>query len=193
MAFSQSDGLPRHIYRGFPENHPAVIRDRELQAVTGACMLVRHDAFDLVRGFDETFANGFEDIDLCLRLRTRGFRIWYCGTTDVLHLESVSIRPTSISDEAASDPNLELFRARWGATVFRDELSVYATDGLISVDSDDVYPLRISCKPELAQVSLTGGMAELADLLATRSRQVFDLEQVVGYLNSLLRDHGVNP
>src|SRR5439155_17167350 len=33
------DGNPRHLYTGFPADHPAVNRSRRLQAVTAACML----------------------------------------------------------------------------------------------------------------------------------------------------------
>ena len=35
------DGYPHNLYAGFPADHPAVNRSRRLQAVTGACMLVR--------------------------------------------------------------------------------------------------------------------------------------------------------
>jgi GT2 family glycosyltransferase len=193
VAFSQSDGLPRHIYRGFQASHPAVSRDRELQAVTGACMLVRRDAFDLVRGFDETFANGYEDIDLCLRLQDRDLRTWYCGTTDVVHLESVSRRPVADQQTASHDPNAGLFAARWHSRIRRDELSVYAEDGLITVESSDVYPVRFSVTPELGTVPSSEAANGIAELLDIRSRQVFDLEKEVGYLTCRLLDKGIEP
>jgi GT2 family glycosyltransferase len=192
IAICQGDGLPRHIYRGFPVDHPAVTRDRAFQAVTGACMLVRSDAFDLVRGFDERFANGYEDIDLCLRLHGRGYRTWYCGTTDVVHLESVSLRDSNQHAEALNDPNSALFQARWSNLVSRDEIAIYASDGLISVQSGDVYPLKIVCAPELAELAFQGHDSELARLLGIRSRQVFDLEKDLGYLMARLLDHGVS-
>ena len=41
IIFSQADKLPRHVYRGFPGDHAAVMRPRDFQAVTAACMLIR--------------------------------------------------------------------------------------------------------------------------------------------------------
>lgn len=193
VAFSQSDGLPRHIYRGFQASHPAVSRDRELQAVTGACMLVRHDAFDLVRGFDETFANGYEDIDLCLRLQDRDLRTWYCGSTDVVHLESVSRRPSADQHARSGDPNAGLFASRWRSRIRRDELSLYAEDGLISVESSDIYPVRFSLAPELGTAPPSEVAIGVAELLDIRSRQIFDLEKEVGYLTCRLLDNGIEP
>ncbi len=189
IAFSQRDGEPRHVYRGFPGEHPAVLRDRDFQAVTGACFLVRREAFDNLGGFDAAFTNGHEDIDFCLRARGQGLRTRYCGTAVVVHLESVSRR----TGDEETDPNRNAFDARWGSKIVRDELQVYADDGLIRVDSDDVYPLQISCAVELAIGTEVTSDVELARLLSIRSRQVFDLEKEIGYLTARLQDHGIEP
>jgi len=41
----------------------------------GACQLIRRDAFEEVGGYDETVFFGPEDVDLCLRLRERGYQV----------------------------------------------------------------------------------------------------------------------
>jgi GT2 family glycosyltransferase len=41
----------------------------------GACQLFRRSAFEAVGGLDETYFYGPEDVDFCLRLRERGWRI----------------------------------------------------------------------------------------------------------------------
>lgn len=189
IAFSQRDGEPRHIYRGFPGEHPAVLRDRDFQAVTGACFLVRREAFNNLGGFDTAFTNGHEDIDFCLRARGQGLRTRYCGTAVVVHLESVSRR----TDDEEPDSNRSVFDARWGCNIVRDELQVYADDGLLRMDSDDVYPLQISCAVELAIGTKVTSDVELARLLSIRSRQVFDLEKEIGCLTARLQDHGIEP
>src|SRR5690606_32332115 len=46
-------------------------------ALSGACLMCRKEYFDSVGGFDERFANGYYDIDFCLRLLDRGLRnVW---------------------------------------------------------------------------------------------------------------------
>src|SRR5258706_4575356 len=58
------DRYPRHIYTGFPADHPAVSKSRRFQVVTAACALVRRRVFERMEGFDAAFRNGFEDVDL---------------------------------------------------------------------------------------------------------------------------------
>jgi N-acetylglucosaminyl-diphospho-decaprenol L-rhamnosyltransferase len=60
--------------------------------VSGACMLVRHDAFDAVAGFDERYFLYWEDADLCRRLRQRGHTIRYVPRARVIHAVGVSSR-----------------------------------------------------------------------------------------------------
>ena len=193
VGFSQRDGIPRHIYRGFPADHPAVVRSRDFQAVTGACFAFRRDAFERAGGFDRAFVNGYEDIDLCLKIRELGYRIRYCGDSVVYHHESVSRRGEIEELRPEDDGNLRIFSERWLTKSQRDELNIYADDGLLWVDSGEIYPLVMRCAEELAVVGEINDRASLAALLNIRARQIFDLEKDVGYLMSLLLDHGIDP
>lgn len=78
-------------------------------AVTAACCAVRRATFLEAGGFDEAYYNGYEDIDLCLRLARRGFTHYVANRSIVQH--HVSISPGRFTRESA---NLELFLARWG-------------------------------------------------------------------------------
>ncbi len=62
----------------------------DLSAVTAACMLVRANVFRAVGGFDEGYVNGYEDVDLCFKLRERGLRVVYTPRSELYHHESVS-------------------------------------------------------------------------------------------------------
>jgi GT2 family glycosyltransferase len=53
--------------------------------VSGATLLVRRADFERQGGFDERFFLYFEDIDLCLRLRAQGGRIYYDPTVTLIH------------------------------------------------------------------------------------------------------------
>jgi GT2 family glycosyltransferase len=81
---------PYHIYAGKPDNYPDVNVERDYDAVTAACMLVREEVFRDLGGFDEEYINGYEDVDFCLRAREKGYRIVYTPKSVLYHLESQS-------------------------------------------------------------------------------------------------------
>jgi GT2 family glycosyltransferase len=161
------DGNPRHIYAGFPGDHPAVNRPRSFQAVTAASMLVRRDAFERVHGFDTAFHNSLEDTDLCMRLGELGYEVRYCPESVLHHLESVSRGRRS--KEIAE--NTRLFKERWGDKAERDDLRRYVEDGLLQVRYRDIYPVRIELAPELAGAA-AGAAGRFVEL---QSHQVADL------------------
>ncbi|MEW6248547.1 MAG: glycosyltransferase [Nitrospirota bacterium] len=110
VAFSHVWFTPYHLYQGCPADLPAVNRRREFQAVTAACMLVRREVFDEVGGFDEGYRNGFEDVDLCLKVRERGWKIVYQPKSVLYHLES-----QTPGRKAHDADNSRLFLTRWGS------------------------------------------------------------------------------
>ncbi len=63
---------------------------RETAAVTAACMLVPRDLFLRLRGFDEGFRNGGEDVDLCFRARALGYSCHVALHSRILHHVSAS-------------------------------------------------------------------------------------------------------
>lgn len=64
---------------------------REVDAVTGACMMTRRDLFLKVGGFDEkNLPIAYNDIDYCLKLRERGFKILWTPEAKLFHYESAS-------------------------------------------------------------------------------------------------------
>jgi GT2 family glycosyltransferase len=89
---------------------------RDFSAVTAACMMLRKSVFDRMGGFDETFAIGFNDTDLCLRVRDAGLKVLYDGYTMLLHHESATRSETKQVLHPADDRRL---RRRW-ARYFRD-------------------------------------------------------------------------
>lgn len=153
------DGRPRHIYAGFPADHPAVERSRPFQAVTAACMLVRRTEFERTGGFDPSFRNSLEDVDLCLRLRETGAQVHYCPQSVVTHLESAS-RGRGSTDV---QHNFNLFKERWEHRVQRDDIAHYIEDGLLSLRYRDTYPIGLEAAAELATLKPGGGGEELIE------------------------------
>lgn len=65
--------------------------DHEVDAVSGACLLVRRDVPDKIGGLlDEAFFMHFEDIDLCYRAKQKGFKVYYVHNTRIVHLKGQS-------------------------------------------------------------------------------------------------------
>ena len=167
------DLQPHHAYAGFPGDHPAVVRSRDLQVVTAACVLLQRQSFLDAGGFDPGFRNGHEDVDLCLRLRAAGCRVRYCADAVVVHLESATRGRRT--PEAAE--NGRRYLRLWAEKVRPDDLETYAADGLIelSYDDGDATPLRLAVDPRLASAGSSGRAGELETLLRERSRQVAEL------------------
>lgn len=106
VVFDRERG-PYHFARGRPARSVARA-NREWQAVTGACMLVRSVVWDEIGGLDESYPFGLEDVDFCLRARIAGWRVVSCDDVDSLHFES------STPGRAARDvDSRRLFLQRW--------------------------------------------------------------------------------
>lgn len=53
---------------------------------SGACMFIKAEAFNKVAGFDGDFWAHMEEIDLCWRLKSVGYEVWYQPESVVFHL-----------------------------------------------------------------------------------------------------------
>ena len=75
---------PLHIFHGFAGDDPGPFGlleiDREVTAVTGACLLTPRDVFDEIGGLPEHFAVAFNDLEYCLRVRATGRRVIWTPT-----------------------------------------------------------------------------------------------------------------
>ena len=166
------DRYPRHIYTGFPADHPAVSKSRPFQIVTAACMLVRRSSFGQMGGFDAAFRNGFEDVDFCLRLRGAGHEIHYCAESVVEHLESVS--PGRFKHAGS---NVTLYRERWFGRVEADDVKYYLEDGLLQFSYEGSFPIGISVAPLLAVLEDESRQSQSEQLLAEQARLIADLRR----------------
>jgi ADP-heptose:LPS heptosyltransferase len=81
----------RHAYRGAPAEEPGTfglaLTQRNVIAVTGACMLMRRAVFTQMGGFDEAHSVVNNDLDFCLRLHRAGLRVIYTPYARLIHHE----------------------------------------------------------------------------------------------------------
>ena len=84
-------------YLGFPFCRGRVVGTAEMDRgqydtvidvfwTTGACLLIRSELYNQVGGLDDEFFAHMEEIDLCWRLRSRGFRIVCIPQSTVFHV-----------------------------------------------------------------------------------------------------------
>jgi GT2 family glycosyltransferase len=87
-------GLIGHLYLNAPEHYYGLIGSvdwyHNFYAVTGACQMIRKNLFDELGGYDEDFQLVFSDIELCLRVIKKGYRILYTPNAELRHLEGKS-------------------------------------------------------------------------------------------------------
>jgi len=83
-------GLPYEIGRNASPDDPQYNIGKEVIGVTGACLMVKTKVFSELKGFSNSFVNGFEDVDFCLRAREKGYKSWYEPTAEVIHYCSSS-------------------------------------------------------------------------------------------------------
>jgi GT2 family glycosyltransferase len=79
--------------------------------VSGACMLVRREAFAAVGGFDERYFLYWEDADLCRRLRSHGLQVRYVPGATAVHRVGRSSRTSRASSIRAFHDSAYLYYA----------------------------------------------------------------------------------
>ncbi len=95
IVIGSGGGVAGHLHRHFPGNH-AGYRGRlqliqDVSGVTAACLLMRKSVFEEVGGFNEKdLPVVYNDVDLCLKIRKKGYRIIYTPYAELYHHESLS-------------------------------------------------------------------------------------------------------
>ncbi|HVH82470.1 MAG TPA: glycosyltransferase family 9 protein [Stellaceae bacterium] len=84
----------RHAFRYSAEDDPGyfglALTERNVIAVTGACLLTRRETFEQLGQFDEAHDIVNNDLDYCLRVWQAGLRTVYTPHTRLIHYEAVS-------------------------------------------------------------------------------------------------------
>jgi len=107
-----------HRYRHLPQWDPRVNEIREYQCMTGACFFLSKANFNEIGGFDTGYRNGYEDNDLCFKVRfDLNKKVVYYPQSVATHLESI----TSSTCEYKEEPNKRLFFDKWGDKIREDK------------------------------------------------------------------------
>ena len=136
-------GYAGHPFAGLGPDQPtpfgyAIQGTRNWLAVTAACMMVERAKFTAVGGFDDAFVVAGNDVDLCLRLTSAGYRSLCVPHVSLLHDESQS-RGTHIDpgDFVASERSYGAFRTR-GDPFYSPSLTLRATDCAVRAPDEEL-------------------------------------------------------
>lgn len=62
------------------ERQPSLV-----QVISGACILMKREVFNVIGGFTERYFMYGEDLDLCFKVKQAGFRVYYLPETSLVH------------------------------------------------------------------------------------------------------------
>jgi GT2 family glycosyltransferase len=114
MAFN-INGVPIHPLVAWSADHSKCCVTREVQAVTGAFLMIRRNLFKQVGGFWEGYGLGtYEDVDLCMSVRYLGKKI--VVNTDAQGYHYVGATSEKKQRSFPLQQNDLMFKARWAQT-----------------------------------------------------------------------------
>lgn len=103
-----------HSFKGLHRSFADADRQRPVPSLSGACLMVERELFEDLGGFSGDYVKGgYEDAELCMRIRERGLETWYVPEVELYHLEGRSYVPSAV--DMSSRFNAWLFDHRWGA------------------------------------------------------------------------------
>ena len=76
---------PKLFFDFHLHEQPLPDHDIEVEAISGACMMVRRDAMEDVGLLDEGYFMHCEDLDWCMRFRSKGWKILFVPDTRIVH------------------------------------------------------------------------------------------------------------
>jgi GT2 family glycosyltransferase len=94
--------------------------------VPGAFSIIRRDVLETVGYFDEAFFLYYEEVDLCRRIRSAGYEVWYWPDIVVVHYGGESSKTIQSLSLSKAGSQLTLWRMRSQLIYYRKHLGASA-------------------------------------------------------------------
>lgn len=98
------------LFNGYHMAWQTLGKTHEIDALAGAFMIVRREAGDAVKWWDEDYFFYGEDIDFCYMLKKDNWKIYFVPTVEILHLKGAS---SGIRKESRETSTATLETKRW--------------------------------------------------------------------------------
>ena len=112
-------GVANHSHLDYPRSNNGYFGRinviQNVSAVTGACMMMRRKVFEEVGGFNGSLSHAFNDVDLCLKIREKGYLIVYTPYAELYHHESASRGYDVVTPERNTrfDKEIDIIMRKW--------------------------------------------------------------------------------
>tara|TARA_R110001599_G_scaffold60939_3_gene169259 strand:+ start:22329 stop:24677 length:2349 start_codon:yes stop_codon:yes gene_type:complete len=122
----QYGGLAGHVGNHWHEDDHGYLYMNHLtqrfSMVTAACLLLRKADYLAVGGLNpRDYPVGFNDVDLCLKLRRRGLSVVWTPNARLIHAESATRGKDEAPEKAArAQREMTMLRERWGNALYND-------------------------------------------------------------------------
>jgi len=83
------------IFNVFEQDNNQYEKQADIFWASGACIFIKADLFHEVGGFDADFFAHMEEIDLCWRLKNRGYKIVYTPSSTVYHVGGATLEESN--------------------------------------------------------------------------------------------------
>ncbi len=90
----------------------------EVDAVSGAFMMMRKEVYEKIGGFDPQFFMYGEDLDLCFRTQKAGYKVFYFHETEIIHYKGESTKRSSLDETTIFYNAMHLFVRKHFSTSF---------------------------------------------------------------------------
>ena len=114
-----------HVFRGAPadsfEHFGRANLTHQVSAVTGACVIMRKETFLAAGGMNPRLRVTYNDVDLCLRVRSLGLLVVYTPLATLIHKEAQT-RGLDVGTPRAVEfqEETQIFRSIWKHRLDRD-------------------------------------------------------------------------
>jgi len=119
-------GVAGHAHKYLPREHPGYMNRLQVvqnySAVTAACLVMRKALFNEVGGFNEDeLTVNFNDTDLCLKVRAKGYRNLWTPYAELYHHESVSRGADNSPEKLARyEKEVDYMKLVWKTDTWKD-------------------------------------------------------------------------
>jgi glycosyltransferase involved in cell wall biosynthesis len=154
---------------------------QNLSAVTGACLVTKKCVFEEAGGFDEVYSYGFNDIDLCLKLRAKGYVVVYTPNAELYHYEFATRggedkTPVQLKRHMTE---ISVFLERWRTVIERGDPYYNRNLSLIKGDYRTKHHFEIFCHfPDIYTYYAT--QRNTAEYLEDKKVYIAELERTIG-------------